>query len=283
MNYRHAFHAGNFADVMKHAVLTRIILYLCEKPTPFRFIDTHAGPGLTDLTGPEATRTGEWRDGVGRLFSSSLTPEVRGLLSPYLDVLAAFNPGNRLVAYPGSPLIAKALMRRQDRLISCELEPTSAASLSRHCRSDPRAKAIAIDGWTALTAFVPPKERRGVVLVDPPFESSADFTRLAARLAAAYSKWPTGIYLLWYPIKDVRETRRLGQAMTRLGIPKILRSELTVGPASEQNQLFGSGLLVINPPWTLERDLAVMMPALSSLMRRAPAGSANVDWIVDEK
>ena len=122
-----------------------------------------------------------------------------------------------------------------------------------------------------------------MVLVDPPFESSADFTRLAARLAAAYSKWPTGIYLLWYPIKDVRETRRLGQAMTRLGIPKILRSELTVGPASEQNQLFGSGLLVINPPWTLERDLAVMMPALSSLMRRAPAGSANVDWIVDEK
>jgi 23S rRNA (adenine(2030)-N(6))-methyltransferase RlmJ-like protein len=152
------------------------------------------------------------------LFSSSLTPEVRGLLSPYLDVLAAFNPGNRLVAYPGSPLIAKALMRRQDRLIACELEPTSAVSLLRHCGSHPRAKAIVIDGWTALTAFVPPKERRGMVLVDPPFESSADFTRLAARLAAAYSKWPTGIYLLWYPIKDVRETRRLARAMTRLGI-----------------------------------------------------------------
>jgi 23S rRNA (adenine2030-N6)-methyltransferase len=283
MNYRHAFHAGNFADVMKHAVLARIILYLREKTTPFRIIDTHAGPGLTDLTGPEASRTGEWRDGVGRLLSGSVAPQFRVLLAPYLDVLASFNPDGRLVAYPGSPLFARALLREQDRLVACELEPKAAASLSQHCSGDRRTKAIAIDGWTALTAYVPPKERRGVVLVDPPFESSADFSRLATGLAAAYSKWPTGIYLLWYPIKDIRETRRLAQATTRLGIPKILRAELTVGQASEQNRLFGSGLLVVNPPWRLERDLTVMMPALSLALRRTAVGTANVDWLVHEK
>lgn len=283
MNYRHAFHAGNFADVMKHAVLTRIILYLREKPAPFRVIDTHAGPGLTDLTGPEASRTGEWRDGIARLFASPVAPELGALLGPYLEVLASFNPAGRLVAYPGSPLFARALLREQDRLIACELEPKAAASLLQHCRGDRRTKAIAIDGWRALTAYVPPKERRGVVLVDPPFESSEDFTQLAAGLAAAYSKWPTGIYLLWYPIKDVRESRRLAQAMTRLGISKILRSELTVGQVSEQNRLFGSGLLVINPPWRLQRDLAVMMPALSSVLRRTAAGGANLGWLVHEK
>lgn len=283
MNYRHAFHAGNFADVMKHSVLARIIAHLREKPAPFRVIDTHAGPGLTDLTGPEASRTGEWRDGIARLISSPLGPEARALLGPYLEAVASFNPKGRLVAYPGSPTLVKTWLRHHDRLVACELEPKAAASLARHCKGDPRTKAVAVDGWTALTAYVPPKERRGLVLVDPPFEAFGDFARLAAGLAAAHRKWPTGIYLLWYPIKNLRETRRFATAVMGLGIPKILRAELTVAPASEQNRLFGSGLLVINPPWILQRDLAVMLPAVSLALRRGEAGSSNVDWLAHEK
>src|SRR5215472_16198399 len=177
MNYQHAFHAGNFADVHKHVVLTRILDYLREKPAAFRVIDTHAGAGRYDLFGPQATRSGEWREGIGRLFAR---PQAGGgkadpapaLLAPYLDVVAALNPGGTLRVYPGSPLIVKALLRRQDRLIACESEPKAAASLKAALRGDARAKALAIDGWIALSANIPPKERRGLIVIDPPYEDA---------------------------------------------------------------------------------------------------------------
>src|SRR5437764_10947592 len=158
MNYRHAFHAGNFAEVVKHAILTRVIVHLREKPAPFRVIDTHAGAGLTDLAGPEASRTAEWRDGIGRLRGAVLAPPVRALLAPYLDAIDAHNPPDRLAVYPGSPALVRALLRPRDRLVACELEPGAAAALAHHMRGDARAKAVAIDGWTALLAYVPPKE-----------------------------------------------------------------------------------------------------------------------------
>src|SRR5262245_32697079 len=189
MNYRHAFHAGNFADVVKHAVLARILVHLREKPQPFRVIDTHAGAGAYDLAGPEAARTGEWRDGIGRLVAATLPPPAAALIEDYLAAIAARNPAGKLSTYPGSPALARALMRRQDRLIACELEPKAAAALAAELRGDPRAKAIAIDGWTALSAYVPPKERRGLVLVDPPFEAPDDLSRLVQGLAAAHRKW----------------------------------------------------------------------------------------------
>ena len=176
MNYRHAFHAGNFADVFKHAVLVRILLHLREKPAPFRVIDTHAGAGLYDLTGPEASRTGEWRQGIERVRAAPLAPEAASLLAPYLQAIAAFNPGERLVRYPGSPLLALRLMRAQDRLTACELEPSASAALERALAGDPRATAVAIDGWVALNAYLPPKERRGLVLIDPPFEQPDEFS-----------------------------------------------------------------------------------------------------------
>ncbi len=171
MNYRHAFHAGNFADVVKHAVLARILTHLRDKPQPFRVIDTHAGAGLYDLAGPDANRTGEWRAGIGRLTAARLVPPARDLLAPYLDAVAAFNRDGQLRRYPGSPLVALSLMRPQDRLIACELEPNAAAALTSNLRADKRAKAIAIDGFVAINAYVPPKERRGLVLIDPPFEA----------------------------------------------------------------------------------------------------------------
>ncbi len=203
MNYRHAFHAGNFADVVKHAVLARVVAQLREKQTAFRIIDTHAGAGVTDLTGPEASRTGEWRNGIGRLVAAELEPPIRALLAPYLDAVAGYNPPGRLRAYPGSPLLAASWLRPQDRLIACEVVPQAARALTQALQTDRRAKVIPIDGWTALAAYLPPKERRGLVLIDPPFEAPGELDRLPEDLARAHRKWATGIYLLWYPVKNL--------------------------------------------------------------------------------
>jgi len=283
MNYRHAFHAGNFADVHKHVVLARVIAHLHRKPTPFRVIDTHAGPGLTDLTGPEASRTGEWHDGIARVLAAGFSGDVRALLKPYLDAVARFNPTERLVAYPGSPLLARTWLRGHDRLIACELEPNAAHSLAENLKGEPRATAIAIDGWTGLAAFLPPKERRGVALIDPPFEAPGEFARLADALLLAHRKWPTGIYLVWYPIKEPRQPDAFAETIVRLKVPKILRAELKVAAATDRGPLLGSGLLVVNPPWPLESELKILLPALTLALRRDLGGSYNLDWLVHEK
>jgi 23S rRNA (adenine2030-N6)-methyltransferase len=282
MNYRHAFHAGGFADVVKHAVLSLVIGHLREKPAAFRVIDTHAGAGLYDLTGPEASRTGEWRDGIGRLLAAALAPAVAELLAPYLAAIARLNRGKHLVSYPGSPSLALALMRPQDRLTACELEPGAGRDLARHLARDRRAKAVAIDGFTALTAYVPAKERRGLVLVDPPFERPGEFVRLADALAAAHRKWASGTYIAWYPIKDRRDADRFVRRMARSAIPKILRVELTVA-APDRERLNASGLIIVNPPWTLERQIAVVLPALASILARDTDAVATCNWLTGEK
>ena len=282
MNYRHAYHAGNFADVVKHAVLCRVLTHLREKPAAFRVIDTHAGAGRYDLAGLEAGKTQEWRDGIGRLLGADLTAPVRALLAPYLDAVAALNPDGSPTTYPGSPALAKALMRLQDRLIACELEPQAAAALERELAGDTRAKAIAIDGWTALTAYVPPVERRGVVLIDPPFEQPGEFARLAQGLTAAHRKWPTGIYLLWYPIKDQAEVAAFVRKLGRLGIAKVLRVELTLPTAGPDTGLRGSGLIAVSPPWTLHDELKVLLPALAEVMSRGATGAVTLDWLAGE-
>jgi 23S rRNA (adenine2030-N6)-methyltransferase len=282
MNYRHAFHAGNFADVVKHAVLARVVAHLREKETPFRIIDIHAGAGLTDLTGPEASRTGEWRNGIGRLVSAPLEPNIRTLLAPYLDAVAGHNPQGRLLAYPGSPLLSASWLRPQDRLVACEFVPEAAQALARTLGKDRRVKVIAIDGWTALAAYVPPKERRGLVLIDPPFEAPGEFDRLAEHLARAHRKWATGIYLLWYPIKDLREVERFAENVADLGIAKILRAELRIA-ARQDETLIGSGLLLVNPPWRLETELKSLLPALAAVLGRDGAGAHRLGWLAGEK
>jgi len=287
MNYQHAFHAGNFADVHKHVVLTRIIAYLRGKPAGFRVIDSHAGAGCYDLTGAQATRSGEWRDGIARVFAGAddagkMNAAARALLAPYLDTVAALNRGSGLRGsglrfYPGSPLIAKALLRRQDRLIACELEPAAAASLKLALRGEPRAKVLPIDGWMALKANIPPKERRGLVLVDPAYEDNADFLRLDEALAQAHRKWPGGLYLLWYPIKARDAPDALARRLRRLNVPKILRCELSVGAPRVAGALASSGLIVVNPPFPLENELRPLLPALVRLL--APAGGSRIDWL----
>ena len=286
MNYRHAFHAGNFADVLKHAVFCRILMHLREKPGAFRVIDTHAGAGLYNLTGAEATRGGEWRDGIGRLVAAqeagAMAADVATLLKPYLEVVGALNERGTLHVYPGSPALARAWLRPQDRLIACELEPKAAAALAQQLRGDARIKTLEVDGWTALSAYIPPKERRGVVLVDPPFEQPAEFRRLARALGEAHRKWATGIYALWYPIKGRPEPDALAKRVRALGIKKILRAELTISSLSDPSRLNGCGLLLVNPPWTLEAELTALLPALAALLGRHGKGAFRLDWLSKE-
>lgn len=287
MNYRHAFHAGSFADVFKHAVLCRILTYLREKPAGFRVVDTHAGTGLYDLTSAEAKRGGEWRDGIARLVAEQeagkLPDNIATLLAPYLDAVGALNERGKLKLYPGSPALTRAWLRAQDRLVACELEPLAYTGLKRNLRGDDRIKTLELDGWTGLSAQVPPPERRGLVLVDPPFEEDADFHRLSHMLGLAYRKWATGIYALWYPIKGRGEADALAKRLTKLGIAKILRAELIVSPVSDQTRLNGSGLILVNPPWTLHGELAVLLPALVELLEVQPrSGSYKLDWLVGE-
>jgi 23S rRNA (adenine2030-N6)-methyltransferase len=281
MNYRHAFHAGNFADVVKHAVLARLLVHLCAKPAAYRAIDTHAGAGLYDLAGPEAARSGEWHNGIERVLHARLEGTAAALLAPYLEAVAACNPPGRLTTYPGSPAIVRAFLRTQDRLVACELEPNAAAALKRNFAKDRRIKAIAIDGWTALNAYVPPKERRGLVLIDPPFEDGGDFSRLAQGLEAAHHKWPNGTYLLWYPIKAREQPDALARRLHRSGIAKILRAEVGIAPQAE-SRLSGCGLIVVNPPWTLEPELQVLLPALAAVLADPDRGSARIDRISGE-
>jgi len=281
MNYRHAFHAGNFADVHKHSVLARILVHLRLKPAAFRVIDTHAGAGRYDLFASEPSRSGEWHDGIERVWEARLQHGPDAFLAPYLDAVAALNPDGRLRTYPGSPLIVKNLLRPQDRLIACELEPRAAAALAAALRGDVRAKAVAIDGWTALGAYVPPKERRGLVLIDPPFEDAADFMRLSSALAAAHRKWPTGIYLLWYPIKDRAAPDALARRLQKLALPNVLRCEMTLGPPRAEAGLVGSGLIVVNPPFTLEAELRTFMPALGAALTSRAA--CRIDWLAHQR
>jgi 23S rRNA (adenine2030-N6)-methyltransferase len=280
VNYRHAFHAGNFADVFKHAVLARIVAHLKDKPAAFRVIDTHAGAGLYDLASPEASRTAEWRDGIGRLVAADLAPAARGLLAPYLEAVAAHN-GGPLKVYPGSPALVQSWLRPQDRLTACEREPAAARALVHRMRGDNRIRTVEIDGYTALNAYLPPKERRGLVLVDPPFEQGDEFDRLADGLAKAHRKWPTGIYLVWYPIKDSRRTESFARRLARLGIARILRAELTL-PARDDGRLRASGLILVNPPWRLEAELAVLMTALAQALGAA-GGRTHLAWLAGEK
>lgn len=282
MNYRHAFHAGGFADVLKHAVLGRILAHLRAKPAAFRVIDTHAGAGLYDLAGPEAARSLEWERGIHRLLTTAIAADVRALLAPYLDAVAGLNAADRLATYPGSPAIVRAHLRPQDRLIACELEPNAAAALARHLGGDRRIKVIAIDGFLALNAYVPPPERRGLVLVDPPFERADDFARLAQGLSTAHRKWATGIYLLWYPIKGRAGPDALARRLTRSGIGKIMRAELEVGTAADGDRLTGCGLIVVNPPWTLEAELKMMLPALAATLSEPGRGAHRLDWLARE-
>jgi 23S rRNA (adenine2030-N6)-methyltransferase len=282
MNYRHAFHAGGFADVIKHIVLVRILTYLQDKPAAFRVIDTHAGAGLYDLASDEARRGGEWLTGIARIMQARFSDAAAPLLQPYLDIVRALSGQGELKAYPGSPLVARALLRPQDRLTACEVEPKARKQLIDALRRDPQARVVDLDGWVALPAFVPPNERRGLVLIDPPFEASNEFERLAAGFAKAYAKWPTGIYLLWYPAKSRRATDDLARQVAQTAASvrpagKCLRLEFSVAPQVAGAPLASTGLLVVNAPWTLQGELRTILPELVKPLGQGGAGRFRLE------
>lgn len=281
MNYRHAYHAGNFADVMKHAALARIVEYLKQKEKAFRVIDTHAGLGVYDLSSAEAQKTGEWRGGIGRLLAATLPAGAQALLAPYLDAVRAANPGGGMRRYPGSPAIVRHLLRPQDRLTAIELHPADAAALKARFAGDFQTRVIELDGWLALGAHLPPKEKRGLVLVDPPFEEAGEFDRLAEGLKKAWRRWPGGIYALWYPIKDRKAVEAFRRELAGADIPKILDLSLEVRAPSAEPRLDGSGLAVVNPPYPLEAEMRTLLPVLAEVMGE-PGAKANATWLAGE-
>ena len=282
MNYRHAFHAGGFADVIKHIVLVRILSYLQDKPAAFRVIDTHAGAGVYDLTSDEGRRGGEWLTGIARVMQARFSEKTAPLVKPYLDIVRAFNPARELASYPGSPLIARALLRPQDRMTACEVEPKARKRLIDALRRDTQARVVDLDGWLALPAFVPPKERRGLVLIDPPYEQKDEFDRLAVGFSEAFAKWPTGSFMLWYPVKSRRATDTLVRHVTEAvgagpSPGKCLRLEFSVAPQAIGGALASAGLLIVNPPWTLIGELKAILPELEKPLGQGGAGRFRLE------
>jgi 23S rRNA (adenine2030-N6)-methyltransferase len=282
MNYRHAYHAGNFADVVKHLIVTRIVLYLQRKDQAFRVIDTHAGIGRYDLQGIEAGKTNEWQGGIGRLLDAKVDAKVAELIQPYLDIVRAENAAGAMRHYPGSPLIVRHLLRRQDRLSALELHREDAEMLSETFAGDIQVRVTELDGWLALGAHLPPKEKRGLVLVDPPFEVAGEFDRLVDGLARAHKRFSGGTFALWYPVKDRQEVRRFVTALRKTGIPKILRTELVIRAPSPEPRLDGTGMIVVNPPYTLEDELRTILPALVKILGETQGADFALDWIRGE-
>lgn len=278
MNYRHAYHAGNFADVLKHAVLAWIIAYLQQKPGPIRVIESHAGAGLYDLSSAAASRTGEWRAGIA-LLAEPLDPAAEDMLAPYRSALGALRAGHGQNTYPGSPLLCQQLLRADDRYIGAELHGETNWQLNTALAKDRRFKVLMLDGWQALRANVPPKERRGVVLVDPPFEAGDEWDVMAREVLAAWRKWPTGCFMMWYPLKNPRQSDLLAEDLAHAGATSALRMELIVDDLASADRLAGCGLMVINPPWTLKANADALLPALAARFARSSRAGYRCEMI----
>jgi len=278
MNYRHAFHAGNHADVFKHLVLSRLIALMSRKEQPFAYLDTHAGVGLYDLHGDQASRTGEYLEGVTRLWAVENPPE---LAADYLRVLRKLNPDGDLRYYPGSPELARRLARQQDSLQFNEKHPDDGLALKENMKRDPRVAVHRGEGWHVPRALLPTVEKRAVMLVDPPFEQPDELQRCARAVKESIARMRQTVVVVWYPIKDEKGLRRFYQELTSTGAPKMLKAELFVHLADTDTRLNGSGLAIANPPWGLEDELKALLPWLAQLLGQTQ-GSWRVDWPIPE-
>jgi 23S rRNA (adenine2030-N6)-methyltransferase len=270
VNYRHAFHAGNFADVVKHALLLDLLRAMQRKDKPFLVLDTHAGIGRYDLSAGPAEKTGEWRDGITKILAAQ--PEA---LADYLAVV------ERLGLYPGSPALAAALLRPGDRLIACELHPEDAATLKQNFRGNPGVAMHERDGYEALRAFLPPPERRGLVLIDPPFERPDEFATLEKNLVAAFEKFRTGVFAVWYPIKHRAPVREFFERLKTSKLRDVVAAEFLRRPPTDPARLNGCGLLVVNPPFGFEPAGAAMLQAIQDVLGE-PGGSFLMERLIDE-
>lgn len=277
MNYRHAYHAGNFADVVKHIVLTLVIEHLKLKPAAFRIIDTHAGIGVYDLNSEQSQKTWEWREGIGRVMEAKFSDAAAKVLAPYLDVIRHLNPDGELRRYPGSPLLARTLMRAQDRLVPNELHPEDQRELSRHFAHDPQVRVLGLDAWTAAKSLLPPPERRGVVLIDPAFEQPGELDRLVEALKEGVRRFAGGSYLLWYPIKDTSAVTAFKRKIAELALPKATAVEIMIRGAQGELVLNGAGLIAVNAPFTLGQNLQVLLPELARVLEQGKGGGFRLE------
>ncbi len=277
MNYRHAFHAGNFADVIKHIALVAILQHLKRKDNPFCVIDTHAGAGAYDLCGAEAARTGEAADGIGRLAGFPGDPQMPDALRVYLDGVKQAGEG----FYPGSALLAARLLRPQDRLVAIEKHPKAAQALRESLAPFPNARAVEADGYERLPALLPPRERRGVVLIDPPYETDDEFARVAGLLMLARRRFATGIYVAWYPVKSRAAVDGLYGEVTTNGVGPLMRFEIETGraPTADKDRLSAAGLLVVNPPFGFDEQMHEVAAVLAPLLGRKTREPATITFV----
>jgi 23S rRNA (adenine2030-N6)-methyltransferase len=283
MNYRHAFHAGNFGDVLKHVVLMMLVEHLKKKPAPFLYLDTHAGGGLYDLSEAEAQRSGEYKGGIGRLLElpeAVLPPDVAAYVRL---VRECAGPGNSAItAYPGSPLILSMLRRPADRLVLAETHAKEAQSLRALLGRGRLVSVLESDGYAALKAQLPPRENRGLVLIDPPYESDQEFDRILAALETGYDRWPTGMYCVWYPLTERAAPVRFRRDLERSGIRRVLNATLSVLPDDAAVGMRGAGVTIINPPWMLDERLTELLPDLHRLLVPEGTGGSSVEWWAGE-
>jgi len=277
VNYRHAFHAGNFADCVKHAVLVWLLRALQRKPAPIFVLDTHAGVGRYDLSAGPAARTGEWWNGIARLLD-----DPPAVLTEYLEA-AGQGCGGKPASYPGSPCLTRALLRPDDRLACCELHPEDAAALRRHFARDGQVAVHQRDAWEAIGALLPPKERRGLILVDPPYEERDEFAMVARGLATGHARFTNGVFAAWYPIKQRAPVRQFLSDMRQSGIRDIVAAELGLREPVDAARLNGCGLLVINPPYRFEDEVQPILTALLARLGDREAGEyVTIARIADE-
>lgn len=272
MNYRHAFHVGNVGDCVKHAVLVWLLRALQRKPAPLFMLDTHAGAGRYDLGSGPAARTGEWQDGIGRLLQEPPPP-----LADFVGLVRAIG------LYPGSPAIARALLRPDDRLACCELHPEDATALRRHFAADRRVAVHHRNAWEALGALLPPRERRGLVLIDPPFEDANEFAQLVRGLVAGWQRFRAGVFAAWYPIKRRAAGRQFLCDVEQSGIRDVVTVELCLREPVDPSRLNGCGMVVINPPYHFEEEVEPILSALlERLGRREPGEGIAIQRLADE-
>jgi len=276
LSYRHAYHAGNHADVLKHLILLQIAQYMGEKPAPFWIIDTHAGAGRYALDSVHANKLAEWRDGVGRLWNASGLPPAA---ADYLDFVRMLNPDGQLKQYPGSPWLASQLLRDSDRLRLYELHSSDSKLLQQCFRGAGRQVTITEgDGFAGLKAILPPPPRRALVLIDPSYETRADYIGVTKALEEAMKRFPTGTYALWYPMLIKPESRQLPDRLKRLGASDWLNATLEVKAAPHDGfGMYGSGMFIINPPWTLEKTLHETLPVLATLLTQGPGAKYTLE------
>jgi 23S rRNA (adenine2030-N6)-methyltransferase len=264
MNYRHAFHAGNFADVFKHILLARMITYMQRKDKAFRVYDTHSGLGIYDLASIEAEKTGEWIDGVDKVMKAKPPKEVGRLLSEWESAVEAAGEQK----YPGSPFVARHLLRKQDRLALYELHPEDQEVLAKNFAGDFQTRVNHLDGWLVPNSHIPPKEARGIMLIDPPFEDGHDFDRMIDALEKARKRWVGGTIALWYPVKKRDHTDEWLGTLKSLQFPKLLNAEIYIREPRFASMLNGCGMVIANPPFTLANELHILLPWLAEVMKK---------------